>query len=195
MPLPGRALREVAMKMRFAGFIGLCAVAVTACTPTVATPHTVGGGLAELQARSSFDLGCGQEQLRLYNFDERTKGVSGCGRRLTYVRSCELNNGVSSCTWMLDTPTSAQQAWPAQASPSVDPAAAADPFAGRGAIHVRDPRPSFSPTTGSSNAHELPCRDRSCARFRDPLAIDPPVAPPSSAEPPPLPEDRLDRGF
>ena len=184
------------MSMRFAGFIGLCAAAVTACAPTAASPPTVGGGLTELQARSAFDLGCGQEQLRLYNFDDRTKGVSGCGRRLTYVRSCEINNGVNSCTWMLDTPTRGQQSWPAQAPASVGAAAAADPFAGRGAIHVRNPRPSFSPTTASSSAHELPCRDRSCARFRDPRAIDPPSsAAPSDAAPTPPPEGRQDRGF
>jgi len=173
----------------------LCAFAVASCA-TVSQPQTTGGTLPELQARSSFDLGCPHDQLRLYNFDERSKGVVGCGRRLTYVRSCQRVDDVNQCTWLLDTPTPSQQRWPVQvAAPQTAPAEApyapsADPFAGRGAIHVRAPRASSS--TDASEARELPCRDRSCARFRDPAEPDQPAAAPETLR---QGGQAVDRGF
>ena len=56
--------------------------------------------LQELQARAAFDLGCAPASLGLYPFDERSKGVTGCGRRLTYVEVCDAALG--SCIWRAD---------------------------------------------------------------------------------------------
>lgn len=167
--------------MRFALFL-LCVLAAPGCAASTPAP-TVGGNLNELQARAAFDLGCPPQQLRLYNFDERSKGVVGCGRRLTYVHWCQLTDGVNRCTWVLDTPTPSQHSWPAQvaAQPAgAVPVVAGDDalFSGRGAIQVRPPRPtSKAVNEASPDPRELPCRDRSCARFRDPKQPDPEAAP------------------
>ncbi len=56
--------------------------------------------LRELQMRAAFDLSCPPQSLGLYPFDERSKGVAGCGKRLTYVEICDY--GTASCTWMID---------------------------------------------------------------------------------------------
>ena len=56
--------------------------------------------LRELQMRAAFDLACPPASLGLYPFDERSKGVTGCGRRLSYVEVCD--HTVGSCTWMID---------------------------------------------------------------------------------------------
>jgi hypothetical protein len=35
--------------------------------------------------------------------DDRTKGVTGCGRRATYVQACERPGGIDrECTWVLN---------------------------------------------------------------------------------------------
>ncbi len=69
--------------------------------------------LQQLHHRSVFDLGCASHQLKLHHIDQRTKVVTGCGRRLIYVHTCEgqgPKRGV--CTWKLDTPTFAHAQWP-----------------------------------------------------------------------------------
>src|SRR5262245_50827737 len=104
-------------------------VVLSACMPP-APPATLG----QLQARASFDLGCPYPELRLFHFDDRAKGVSGCGRRLTYVEVCDERRGA--CTWMLDTPSYEQQLWPGQLS---------------------ERRAPIPPPSG------LPCADRTCA--------------------------------
>lgn len=122
--------------------------------------------LSRLQARASFDLGCPYEQVQLYHFDERAKGVSGCGRRLTYVEHCDRVRG--DCTWMLDTPTFEQQLWPGQVATPSPP--------------VTAPVPAPPPAPAAAKA--LPCFDRMCEE---------PVSRPAPA---PQPSDPLiDRGF
>ncbi len=38
--------------------------------------------------------------MQLYQFDERSKGVFGCGQRISYVEVCD--HEVGTCTWMID---------------------------------------------------------------------------------------------
>ena len=68
----------------------------------------------QLQQRAVYDLGCPAEQLGLSHVDARTKMVSGCGRRLVYVEDCAQMSGTILCSWRVDTPSFAQQSWPAQ---------------------------------------------------------------------------------
>jgi hypothetical protein len=109
-----------------------------------------------MQLRSSFDLGCPAALVRIYQLDERTRGVEGCGRRLTYVESCEQERGVERCAWVADVASVMERAVsacaacaprpfapgaaaaaapsasaPAAASAAVAPAPPIDPFADR----------------------------------------------------------------
>jgi hypothetical protein len=61
--------------------------------------------------RAPFDLNCPREQVVYQRLDARTMGVSGCGRRATYIRVCRdrirnsLGNSVDTyveCSWLLD---------------------------------------------------------------------------------------------
>jgi hypothetical protein len=86
------------------------------------TPPTVRAPLPTLQARAAFDLACPQLWLRLVNFDDRSKGVTGCGRQLSYVESCELLDGQMVCTWEADGPVNAITAPSPQLPTAVPPA-------------------------------------------------------------------------
>lgn len=88
---------------------------------------------AALAARAAFDLSCGQQRIQIYPLDPRTRGVAGCGRRLTYVEVCDDFRGRASCRWRLESPPwlpvpvaapPASLAPPASAPRSPDPAAA-----------------------------------------------------------------------
>ncbi|MEZ4443866.1 MAG: hypothetical protein R3B72_32635 [Polyangiaceae bacterium] len=83
-----------------------------------------------LQHRAVFDLGCDARQIALYVIDDRTRAVAGCGRRLLYVEDCEANGSTLACTWKLDTPSFAQQAWP-QAPPAPPTVHTPSPVAAR----------------------------------------------------------------
>jgi hypothetical protein len=61
--------------------------------------------------RAPFDLDCPREQLAYQRLDPKTMGVSGCGRRATYIRVCRdrvsktYGNQIDTyveCTWTLD---------------------------------------------------------------------------------------------
>jgi hypothetical protein len=58
----------------------------------------------QLTRRASFDLGCVTSELRYTKIDALTQGVTGCGRRATYVESCRpgYNNMPGPCTWVLN---------------------------------------------------------------------------------------------
>jgi len=68
-----------------------------ACTPTPASVY-------QLRSRAAFDLSCPPQYLQVYHLHGRIKGVFGCGRRLTYVQSCDSPFSGGSCLWLLDTP-------------------------------------------------------------------------------------------
>lgn len=83
--------------MLFGAILGVLLLAACA-------PRTARANLQQLQVRASFDLSCPPDWLRLYHLDERVKGVEGCGRRLTYVESCEFVGDEVACMWRLDVP-------------------------------------------------------------------------------------------
>src|SRR5207237_10436241 len=93
--------------------------------------------LRELQMRAAFDLGCAPAGLALYPFDERSKGVAGCGRRLSYVEICD--HAVGSCTWMIDGMLPAAVAAEKPVAPAVG---APPPGAGPAPPHRPDARKS-----------------------------------------------------
>jgi hypothetical protein len=68
--------------------------------------------LRTLHNRAIFDLGCPAQQVQIYHLDNRSKVVMGCGRRLVYVEDCFDHGAKRECTWVNDTPSFAQQAWP-----------------------------------------------------------------------------------
>jgi hypothetical protein len=76
-----------------------------------------GATLAKLQNRAVFDLGCPSNSLAVYHVDSRTKAVTGCGRRLLYVESCQQIRGEHACTWVMNTPTFMQTMWPSLLAP------------------------------------------------------------------------------
>ncbi|MGH7438608.1 MAG: hypothetical protein ACRENE_23210 [Polyangiaceae bacterium] len=59
---------------------------------------------AALKGRASFDFDCPKSQIKTVTIDDRTKGVSGCGHRATYVQSCERVGTTysSDCTWVMN---------------------------------------------------------------------------------------------
>src|SRR3954471_7708583 len=85
--------------VRALGIVGLV-VAVAACV-------VVGGEAAtadQLTRRASFDLGCAASELRYTRIDRLTQGAAGCGRRATYVETCQRNryDYPERCTWILN---------------------------------------------------------------------------------------------
>ena len=83
--------------------------------------------LPQLQLRSSFDLACPYTQLSLVHFDRRSKGVSGCGRQISYVEDCQQIDGRLSCTWLMDSLPRAQGPAPPNLSPIPAPTVPAAP--------------------------------------------------------------------
>src|SRR6187431_621478 len=55
----------------------------------------------KLLRRAAFDLKCTKDELSVTKLDERTRGVRGCGRQATYVRSCTDPYGAN-CTWVMN---------------------------------------------------------------------------------------------
>lgn len=63
-----------------------------------------GASLDKLVKRAEFDLDCPQNALEVIDLGELTKGVKGCGKRATYVESCNHPSRASqSCKWILNT--------------------------------------------------------------------------------------------
>jgi hypothetical protein len=59
--------------------------------------------LEQLRARAAYDLDCPASKIRTTEIDERTRGVSGCGQRATYVEACDRvgQYGIrTDCTWV-----------------------------------------------------------------------------------------------
>ena len=64
-----------------------------------------GASADQLRSRAAFDMSCPENQLQVIELDGRTQGVTGCGRRNTYVESCEQYGrtaGKTGCTWVLN---------------------------------------------------------------------------------------------
>ncbi len=71
--------------------LGLCT-----CAPEMWPSHEA--NVKELFSRASFDLNCPREELRTVQIDARTRGMSGCGHRAAYVKTCSDGD----CTWVLN---------------------------------------------------------------------------------------------
>ena len=80
----------------------LAALVVVSCTP-VQQPSSATKD--QLRTRASFDLGCPEAQLKITTIDDRTKGVSGCGRRAAYIEQCNHDRfgDAEECTWVANT--------------------------------------------------------------------------------------------
>jgi hypothetical protein len=56
-----------------------------------------------LLKRAAFDLKCTKDELSVTKLDDRTRGVSGCGRQATYVSSCNTHGMMQyNCTWVMN---------------------------------------------------------------------------------------------
>lgn len=52
----------------------------------------------QLRARAAFDLRCPEPDLQVTELDKRTRGITGCGQRATYVEHCQAcANGYPAC--------------------------------------------------------------------------------------------------
>jgi hypothetical protein len=56
----------------------------------------------QLRTRAAFDLQCPESQVRTYYIDHRTTGVTGCGKRATYITTCSDPDNAFTCTWALN---------------------------------------------------------------------------------------------
>jgi hypothetical protein len=58
----------------------------------------------DLVNRAAFDLGCESSKLRYTPINSHTQGVVGCGKRATYVESCDgqRTHLGTTCTWVLN---------------------------------------------------------------------------------------------
>lgn len=81
-------LRRLLPIVAFAGAAGCAAGGVD---PEVAT----------IKTRASFDLNCPEQEVRGRWLDDKTVGVTACGRRATYVKVCRGGpTWVDDCQWI-----------------------------------------------------------------------------------------------
>ena len=56
-----------------------------------------------LRARSAGDMNCSETELKIYQLDDRSYRVVGCGQQSVYIEVCARGGGVDrDCTWHLD---------------------------------------------------------------------------------------------
>src|SRR5262245_22027502 len=75
------------------------------CEATKASKPQLSEEETALRKRGSFDLRCDEDKLHVTQFDSRSYGVEGCGRRTTYSNSCPDRNwqdplSQGRCTWV-----------------------------------------------------------------------------------------------
>jgi hypothetical protein len=80
----------------------LLVAALVVSLGSAATPAT----RDQLLARAAFDLDCDRNKIVVVQIDDQTNGVRGCGKRATYVETCDgpKQNENTSCTWVLNSP-------------------------------------------------------------------------------------------
>jgi len=78
-------------------------VPALACFPHVdgVAPDEPKGPGEQLRSRAAFDLNCPEASLRAVDLGNNTRGVSGCGRRATYLYVCR-GTYQSDCTWVMN---------------------------------------------------------------------------------------------
>jgi hypothetical protein len=74
--------------------------AACACLAAAACMPPRPASTRQLHARAAFDLACPMTALWIYELDERTRGVIGCGQRVTYIEDCSASG--RPCTWVVD---------------------------------------------------------------------------------------------
>ena len=67
-----------------------------------------GATASQLKSRAAFDLHCNESSIRITKLDSRTRGVTGCGQRATYIESCDgpADSFARKCTWVLNSDSS-----------------------------------------------------------------------------------------
>jgi hypothetical protein len=139
------------MRRSFVALVG--AVGLTGCV------GAGGASFEQLRARATFDLQCPAPSTQFFDLDERTKGVRGCGKQMTYVEVCDNRPDGWHCTWVLNAP-----AWfvaPARVPPRPD-----------GTWWWTEPRGSAAPAPRAPES---------------PAPIVPPAPPPLVSPPPAVP--------
>ena len=63
---------------------------------------------AQLLRRAAFDLECPEAEIETVQIDDRTVGVKACGKRATYLETCESGANKHgtyrrNCTWVMNT--------------------------------------------------------------------------------------------
>jgi hypothetical protein len=88
-----------------------------------------GAPVENLVARAQFDLSCPEQEIRVTKIDDRTRGITGCGRRATYIEVCDMTGwGPMNCRWVANspdvtgTPAATGNVMPPPAPPPVVPA-------------------------------------------------------------------------
>jgi hypothetical protein len=86
--------------------------------------------MQQLEARASFDMACPSAWMVMYYIDERTKGIAGCGQRITYEERCD--ELVGKCSWEIDARSPQPVVTVPPAAPTVVPVQQRpDPFGDR----------------------------------------------------------------
>ncbi len=82
--------------MKSSGLLACAALGLLACGATE----------EQLRARAAYDMDCSKDSLHIVEIDDRTRGVTGCGQKATYVESCGSTDGYGGkhdCTWVQNT--------------------------------------------------------------------------------------------
>jgi hypothetical protein len=62
-------------------------------------------GAGDVRVRAAWDLGCDPSNLQVVEIDSETRGISGCGKKATYVQQCRFENNIgvrTGCNWTLN---------------------------------------------------------------------------------------------
>jgi hypothetical protein len=68
-----------------------------------------GATTEQLHARAAFDLNCPQNQVNVVEIDDRTRGVTGCGKKAVYIENCQPRGMSMNCTWALNSDATSTQ--------------------------------------------------------------------------------------
>lgn len=72
---------------------------------TLSLASGCGAPVENLVTRAQFDLDCPERELRVHTLDDKTRGVTGCGKRATYIEMCDMTGmGPINCRWVLNSP-------------------------------------------------------------------------------------------
>jgi len=58
--------------------------------------------VSQLKTRAAFDLDCQKAELQVVDLGGMTRGVTGCGRKATYIWACSPGGP---CNWVMNSPS------------------------------------------------------------------------------------------